>query len=189
MPLYNFEGQWDAKAINTVTKAEFTDTGKDGKDGHKELVTVAPPEEQKGLFESRKLWQVVAEGIRTGNFEVAAKDKARIENEQRQMRAAEKEKGETWQLIHLSAWRTIRFVSTPFSFNAVFIGACADCCDVAYRRITHRDAEGYRGATEGRLLRLSAQRARARVIATGTVPQMSVSFDMTFSRLSSYRPF
>jgi len=100
VPLYTFEGQWDAKAINTVTKAEFTDTGKDGKDGHKELVTVAPPEEQKGLFESRKLWQVVAEGIRTGNFEVAARDKARIENEQRQMRAAEKEKGETWQLIH-----------------------------------------------------------------------------------------
>jgi len=100
VPLYTFEGQWDGKSINTATKAQFTNTGKDGENSRKELVTVASIEEQVARFESRKLWQVVADGIRTGNFDVAAKDKARIENEQRQMRAAEKEKGETWQLVH-----------------------------------------------------------------------------------------
>lgn len=44
----------------------------------KEEVTVKPIEEQ-GEWESRKLWAVVAKGIREGDFETASKDKSRIE--------------------------------------------------------------------------------------------------------------
>lgn len=106
----------------------FTNTGKDGENGHKELVTVAPIEAQQARFESRKLWQVVAEGIRTGNFDVAAKDKARIENEQRQMRATEREKGETWQLIHFE-----RVESDPVCEWSFLIPIHSECADDDWR--------------------------------------------------------
>ena len=44
----------------------------------KEEITVKPIEEQ-GDWESRRLWEKVAKGIRTGNYDEAAKDKTRIE--------------------------------------------------------------------------------------------------------------
>ena len=65
----------------------------------KEEVTVAPIETQEE-FESRKLWKGVADGIRSGDFETASKEKSRIENDQRQRRRDEQAKGETWSLKH-----------------------------------------------------------------------------------------
>ena len=44
----------------------------------KEEVTVKPVEEQ-GEWESRKLWAPVANGIREGDFEIASREKSRIE--------------------------------------------------------------------------------------------------------------
>jgi hypothetical protein len=34
---------------------------------------------EMGEFETRKLWEVVAKGIREGDFEIASKEKSRIE--------------------------------------------------------------------------------------------------------------
>ena len=103
VPLYTFDGQWDKTSWNAANKKDiFADLTPNGPNGHKEPVTVAPIEEQKARFESRKLWQAVAEGIRTGNYDTAAADKGRIENEQRKMRADERENGEKWELQHFS---------------------------------------------------------------------------------------
>jgi hypothetical protein len=44
----------------------------------KEEVTVAPVEQQ-GEWESRKLWASVAQGIRTGNYDAAGRDKSKLE--------------------------------------------------------------------------------------------------------------
>ncbi|PKI83209.1 Kes1p [Malassezia vespertilionis] len=51
----------------------------------REEIAVKPLEEQDAC-ESRKVWQHVAHGIRTKNYELASKDKSRIENEQRNLR-------------------------------------------------------------------------------------------------------
>ena len=63
-------------------------------------MTVAPIEEQADPFESRRVWEKVAKGIRTGDFEMASREKSRVENEQRQRRKDEAAKGEKWQLKH-----------------------------------------------------------------------------------------
>jgi len=55
-----------------------------------------------GEFETRKLWSLVARGIREGNFDLAGREKARIENEQRQRRKDEAAAGTTWQLKHFA---------------------------------------------------------------------------------------
>lgn len=64
-----------------------------------EEVTVIGIEKQSE-WESRRLWQKVADGIRTSNFTIASQEKSRIENEQRQRRKDEVAKGEKWQLKH-----------------------------------------------------------------------------------------
>ena len=46
--------------------------------GPKEEVAVKPIEEQE-KWESRRLWKNVSTGIRSGDFDSAAKDKSRIE--------------------------------------------------------------------------------------------------------------
>ena len=44
----------------------------------KEDVTVKPISEQ-GEWESRRLWEKVAQGIKSGNYDEASKEKSRIE--------------------------------------------------------------------------------------------------------------
>ena len=73
----------------------------------KEEATVCPVEKQSD-WESRKLWEKVAKGIRTGDYETASREKSKIENEQRQMRRDEVAKGEKWQLKHF-----VRIESDP----------------------------------------------------------------------------
>jgi len=90
----SFEGQWNATSKDTKTGAPFTDVT-----GPKEEVTVRPVEEQ-GEWESRALWFKVAKGIREGDFDTAAREKSRIENEQRQKRRDEGAAGTTWHLKH-----------------------------------------------------------------------------------------
>ncbi len=76
------EGQWDSTSLAKTPirlpgvlepNGFFTDVT-----GPKEEVTVKPVEEQEA-WETRRLWKVVAAGIRKGDFEIAAKDKSRIE--------------------------------------------------------------------------------------------------------------
>jgi len=67
--------------------------------GPKEEVTVADVDAQ-GEWESRRLWKLVAKGIREGDYELASREKSKIENEQRQRRKDELAAGEPWQLKH-----------------------------------------------------------------------------------------
>ncbi|KAH9990363.1 Oxysterol-binding protein [Russula vinacea] len=90
----SFEGQWNATSKDTRTGAVFTDVT-----GPKEEVTVRPVEDQ-GEWETRALWYKVAKGIRESDFETAAREKSRIENEQRQRRRDEAAAGTTWELKH-----------------------------------------------------------------------------------------
>ncbi|ORY23799.1 hypothetical protein BCR39DRAFT_342377 [Naematelia encephala] len=94
--LQNYEGTWTG--ISTVGKGPtvFLDSS-----SPKEEVTVQPVEQQ-GEWESRRFWQKVAQGIRTGNYDEAAKEKTRIENDQRQRRRDEVAEGTSWQLVHFT---------------------------------------------------------------------------------------
>lgn len=58
------------------------------------------PLDQMGEYESRRLWQHVSHGIRTGNYDLASKDKSRIENEQRALRKKREMDGTQHQLKH-----------------------------------------------------------------------------------------
>jgi oxysterol-binding protein-related protein 9/10/11 len=66
------EGTWhtNSKTANGVTFHDVTPP--------KEEVTVKPIDEQ-GEWESRRLWNAVAKGIREGDFESASREKSRIE--------------------------------------------------------------------------------------------------------------
>ncbi|PPR00923.1 hypothetical protein CVT26_015533 [Gymnopilus dilepis] len=66
----------------------------------KEETTPLPWTEELGESETRRLWNLVAKGIREGDFELASREKSRIENEQRQKRKDEAAEGRTWQLRH-----------------------------------------------------------------------------------------
>ncbi|KAH7909302.1 hypothetical protein BJ138DRAFT_238749 [Hygrophoropsis aurantiaca] len=88
------EGTWHTTSKDLKTSATFHDVTTS-----KEEVSVAEIDQQSE-WESRRLWHGVAKGIREGDFESAAKDKSRIENEQRQRRKDEAAAGTTWQLKH-----------------------------------------------------------------------------------------
>ncbi|KAF8596933.1 Oxysterol-binding protein [Ceratobasidium sp. AG-I] len=88
-----YEGQWDTTS-HSKDKKVFTDVT-----APKEEVSVKSIDEMND-WESRKLWKIVAKGIRDGDFEAASKDKSRIENEQRQRRKDEAAAGTPWELKH-----------------------------------------------------------------------------------------
>lgn len=54
----------------------------------------------QGEWESRKLWKDVADGIRTGDFDKASREKTKIEVDQRERRKTEQAEGTAWQLKH-----------------------------------------------------------------------------------------
>ena len=84
----------------------------------KEEVTVAPISDEMDPFESRRLWQKVADGIRTQNYDVASREKSKIENDQRQMRKDEAARGEKWPLKHFT--RVERDPDCTFFFSFLF---------------------------------------------------------------------
>jgi len=57
---------------------------------------------EMGPMETRKLWELVAKGIREGDFELASREKSRIENEMRQRRKDEAASGVPWALKHFT---------------------------------------------------------------------------------------
>ena len=68
-----FEGLWHVSSKDVKTGAPFTNV-----EGPKEEITVAPVEEMDE-WESRKLWRFVSKGIREGDFEMASREKSKIE--------------------------------------------------------------------------------------------------------------
>jgi oxysterol-binding protein-related protein 9/10/11 len=80
-PSVTVEGQWDTVTFVTVTNgSKYAHNGETFTDvtTPKEEVTVVDLEAQ-GEWETRKLWEKVANGIRSGDFETASKEKTRIE--------------------------------------------------------------------------------------------------------------
>lgn len=72
--LQSYEGQWTGNSyIGKKNGHLFLDMNE-----AKEEVTVKPIEEQ-GEWESRKLWEKVAKGIRSQNYDEAGREKSRIE--------------------------------------------------------------------------------------------------------------
>ncbi len=71
--LKSYDGTWTG--VGKVSKSDeiFTDATVP-----KHEVTVKPVDQQ-GEWESRKLWQKTAAGIRSGDYDAASKDKTRIE--------------------------------------------------------------------------------------------------------------
>ncbi|KAK4686472.1 hypothetical protein P7C73_g3653, partial [Tremellales sp. Uapishka_1] len=95
--LQSYEGQWTGKSTIGSSKGPvFLDTS-----SPKEEVTVQPIENQ-GEWESRRLWDKVARGIKTANYDEAAKLKTAIENEQRQRRKDEAAAGKSWELVRFT---------------------------------------------------------------------------------------
>ncbi|KIY48541.1 Oxysterol-binding protein [Fistulina hepatica ATCC 64428] len=83
---------------------------------------------EMGEFETRRLWEKVAKGIREGDFEMASREKTKIENEQRQRRRDEAAAGTKWPLKH--------FEYMPSDETYEWLGAVV--------RITPSTEEGYR---------------------------------------------
>ncbi|SNX85978.1 Protein KES1 [Melanopsichium pennsylvanicum] len=98
--LYTIEGEWagvskyKGKSVSGGSNEVFWDASTE-----REEVSVEALEKQ-GEMESRKVWKTVANGIRTGDYETASKDKARIENAQRQKRKDEAAAATPHQLEH-----------------------------------------------------------------------------------------
>ncbi|GAC73112.1 hypothetical protein PANT_8d00068 [Moesziomyces antarcticus T-34] len=98
--LHTVEGEWagvckyKGKSPSGGSNEVFWDASTE-----REEVSVEPVEKQ-GAMESRNVWKTVANGIRTQDYDTASKDKARIENEQRQKRKDEAAAGTPHQLEH-----------------------------------------------------------------------------------------
>jgi len=93
------DGQWDTTSKVTTAGSKHLKSGNVFTDvtSPKEEVAVKNIDEQ-GEWESRKLWDSVAKGIRSGDFEAASQAKTKIENDQRQRRRDEAAAGTPWQL-------------------------------------------------------------------------------------------
>lgn len=101
--LYRIEGQWQGGFFTIFDasgkKLEDFNTG-----GVHEItpITVAPIPEQSPL-ETRRVWQHVADGIVKGDLTTAAREKNKLEEEQRALRLKESTTGEPWELSFFRA--------------------------------------------------------------------------------------
>lgn len=90
-PLYTVQGDWSDKMYfvgaspSGEKNALFWDATQE------RIPCRVKPIEEQGEFESRRLWKLTADGIRAGQYDLANKDKVRIENDQRARRKAEAE--------------------------------------------------------------------------------------------------
>lgn len=104
--LYSASGQWTkqfeihagpAKHASSSNLLESFDAA-----GTKTTpLTVAPIEAQHPL-ESRRAWQKVAEAIQKGDMDTVGREKSKIENAQRELRARERAEGRMWQRRYFS---------------------------------------------------------------------------------------
>lgn len=97
------EGLWHEKSKFTKGPSNGNDFH-DIASAHKEYAIVVGGEKDgsQGDFETRKLWDLVAKGIREGDYELASREKSRIENEQRQRRKDEAAAETKWELKHFN---------------------------------------------------------------------------------------
>lgn len=98
--LVTISGQWSGKSY--IGRGSDTPSSKSAElfyDAHRlehhELI-VKDIEQQHSL-ESRRAWKKVADAIKSANFDLINSEKSKIENEQRKLRAEEKEAGISWK--------------------------------------------------------------------------------------------
>ena len=70
---HTIEGQWHIQTKDTRTDSVFTDVTTP-----KEEVTAGAVEDMEE-FETRKLWGLVSQGIKEGDYETASREKSKIE--------------------------------------------------------------------------------------------------------------
>ncbi|KAH6646019.1 hypothetical protein BKA67DRAFT_595463 [Truncatella angustata] len=96
--LYQVDGQWNGQmTIKDAVKGTKVETFDVDDVPYTEL-KVKPIEEQSP-WESRRAWKPVLKGITSGSMELVNKEKERIENAQRDLRAAEEQTGVNWQRV------------------------------------------------------------------------------------------
>lgn len=98
-PIYKATGQWSSSfTINDLRSGEnivHFDTNSTSNLRLRKQIQVKPIDRQKE-YESRRAWRGVTDGIRENDFLKLAREKARIEDEQRGMRRREWEEGREW---------------------------------------------------------------------------------------------
>ncbi|KAF8335688.1 Oxysterol-binding protein [Cantharellus anzutake] len=100
-PKYVAEGTWTATSKLKDGRI-FTDVT-----GPRTEIIVSDISEQDPM-ETRRLWSEVSKGIRTGDFDLASREKTKIENAERQKRRDEAVAGTPWKLQHF-----VRIESDP----------------------------------------------------------------------------
>jgi hypothetical protein len=118
---YIIEGTWHT--TSKVSKGRGAGTVfhnvESGPYGKKEEVSVKGSESDMDEFETRRLWAGVAKGIRTGDFDMASKEKSAIENDQRQRRKDELAAASKWPMKHFKPLESDPFYqSLGKHFNA-----------------------------------------------------------------------
>lgn len=126
--LYNIEGEW-AGVSKFKGKAPDGSSGSvfwDAKGNERHELQVKPVEEQADM-ESRKVWKKVADGIRSGDYDTASKEKSRIENEQRSKRKEEISKATPHQLEYFVHVPEDKECKSPKAGSELTIGQTLTC--------------------------------------------------------------
>ncbi|RJE23529.1 Oxysterol binding protein [Aspergillus sclerotialis] len=95
-PLYCIDGQWsDTFVIKDARTKKEVDryTVKENKTAPFDIA----PIEQQDLYESRRAWKDVADGIERGDMDAVSIAKSKIENAQRELRKVERSEGREWE--------------------------------------------------------------------------------------------
>lgn len=93
--LYTITGQWNKTFEVREGKKGAVIHSYDAETSPPTPLTIAPLEQQDPM-ESRRAWSKVAAGISSGDMDATGAEKSKIENEQRALRAKEKEDGTEW---------------------------------------------------------------------------------------------
>ncbi|KAK0558974.1 Oxysterol-binding protein 4 [Tilletia horrida] len=105
-PIYTVDGSWTGESFikggSALSARGGSAAATSGQlfwnaDTQRSELAVKPIAEQ-GDMESRRVWKLVAEGIRTGDADLASRNKSKIENEQRSKRKEEASAGRTHEL-------------------------------------------------------------------------------------------
>lgn len=167
-PFYTIEGEWSAvskfkgKSPDGSSNATFWDASTPRRE-----VEVAPVDQQ-GDSESRKVWKKVADGIRSGDFDTASREKSRIENEQRQKRKDEIAKASPHQLEY--------FVHVDDDKECEWCGAGAvGCCWGDYKTdfsIARTHARTHRLGAHFEIQRIATYTRRLQAQTSGSLDVM-----------------
>lgn len=153
------EGTWHENSKFTRGAAgSFHDTD----DHFKEEVAPLQWTEESGELETRKLWKLVAKGIREGDFELASREKSRIEvififyttttlfliiknqNDQRQRRKDEQAAGTTWKSKHFDYEESDPVCKSSLIFFSLYVAKSSVCLRRGAGKI-NQDISSYRG--------------------------------------------